>query len=133
MKSKRYRYQIQFACFECRKSFKRPYAVREEKRSAWLSRRISGRQPSKPFTEPVFHCPDCKAEATLMGRAFRAPRHDDAGQWRAAEILARAGYMFWSYVGRLPETVREARRFVETHRRLSDGEKLAKQTRKIAT
>ena len=32
VKSKRYRYQIQFACFECRKSFKRPYTVGEQER-----------------------------------------------------------------------------------------------------
>jgi len=129
LKSKRYRYQIQFACFECRKAFKRPYTVGEQKRSAWLSRRISGRQPLKPFTPPVYHCPDCDAEATLMGRAFRAPRHDDVDRWRAVEILARGGITFWSYVGRLPETVSEAKRFVETHQRLSDGERLDRQIR----
>ena len=67
-----------------------------------------------------------------MGRAFRAPRHDDVDRWRAVEILARAGYTFWSSVGRLPETVTEARRYVETHRRVSDGERLARQIRKSA-
>ncbi len=67
-----------------------------------------------------------------MGRAFRAPRHDDVDRWRTVEILARAGFIFWSYVGRLPDTVSEARRFVETHRRLSDGERLARQIRKGA-
>src|SRR3954470_6989188 len=85
VKPKRYRYQIQFACFDCRKSFKRPYTVGEQERSAWLSRRISGRQPTKPFNALVFHCPDCNAEATLMGRAFRAPRYDDVTRWRAVE------------------------------------------------
>jgi len=132
MKSKRYRYQIQFACFDCRKSFKRPYPVGEQERSAWLSRRISGRQPSKPFTPPVYHCPDCDAVATLMGRAFRAPRHDDVDRWRAVEILARAGVTFWSSVGRRPETPAEARKFVQTYRRLSDGERLALQIRESA-
>jgi len=132
VKSKRYRYQIQFACFDCRKSFKRPYTVGEQERSAWLSRRISGRQPSKSFTPPIYHCPDCDAEATLMGRAFRAPGHDDVDRWRTVEILARAGFIFWSHVGRLPETVAEARQFVEAHRRLSDGERLARRITKSA-
>jgi hypothetical protein len=67
-----------------------------------------------------------------MGRAFRAPRHDDVDRWRAVEILSRAGVTFWSSVGRRPETVGEARKFVETYRRLSDGEKLARQIRKSA-
>jgi hypothetical protein len=64
-----------------------------------------------------------------MGRAFRAPRHDDIDRWRAVEILARAGATFWYHVGRCPETVAEARKFVEKYRRLSDGEKLAIQIR----
>jgi hypothetical protein len=67
-----------------------------------------------------------------MGRAFRAPRHDDLDRWRAAEILARAGVTFWSSVGRLPETPAAAREFVQTHRRLSDGERLALQIREGA-
>ena len=68
-----------------------------------------------------------------MGRAFRAPRHDDVDRWRAIEILSRADVTFWSSVGRRPETAAEAQKFVETYRRLSDGEKLARQIRKSAT
>ena len=67
-----------------------------------------------------------------MGRAFRAPRHDDVDRWRAVEILARAGVTFWSSVGRRPETAAEARKFVETYRRLSDGAKLDKRIRSKA-
>jgi hypothetical protein len=132
VKPKRYRYQIQFACFDCRKSFKRPYADDKQERSAWLSRRISGRRPSKPFNLPVYHCPDCNVEATLMGRAFRAPRHEDVDRWRAVAILARAGVTFYSGVGRLPETAAQARQFVKANRKLSEGEKLARRITKSA-
>jgi hypothetical protein len=132
MKSKVYRYRIQFACFDCRKSFKRTYTVDEQERAAWLSRRKSGLRPSKAFTPPVYPCPDCAAEATLMGRAFRAPRQEDTARWRAVEILSHAGYTFWSSVGRLPETVTEARKFVQAKRKLSDGERLARRIRKSA-
>jgi len=68
-----------------------------------------------------------------MGRAFRAPRHDDVDRWRAVEILALAGAVFWSSAGRRPETAAEARRFVETYRKLSDGEKLDKRIRAKAS
>ena len=67
-----------------------------------------------------------------MGRAFRAPRHDDVDQWRKVEILARGGFTFWSSVGRYPDTVAQARRFVETHRKIADGERLDKKIRKKA-
>lgn len=131
MNSKRYRYQIQFACFECRKSFKRPYTVAEQERAAWLSHRISGRQPSRPFAMPVYQCPDCGHPATLMGRAFRAPRQNEVEQWRKVELLVQAGFIFRSsVVGRYPDTVTEARAFVESHRKVSDGEKLSRAIRK---
>jgi hypothetical protein len=130
MKSKRYRYQIQFACFECRKVFKRPYPVGEQVRALWLSRRKSGRRPLKTFAAPTYHCPDCKRELTLMGRAFRAPRNEDVEQWRKVELLARSGFTFWSSVGRYPDSVSDARRFVESHRRVSDGERLSQQIKK---
>src|SRR5262245_27255992 len=130
MKTKRYRYQIQFACFECRKAFKRPIPVYEKRGSAWVSRGISGREPAKPWKIPDYHCPDGKRTLTLMGKAFRAPRRADLSQWHKAEILARNGFTFWSSVGRYPDTVSEARRFVEAKLKLSRGERLAKQIRK---
>jgi hypothetical protein len=132
MKTKRYRYQIQFACFKCRKAYKRPYIVNELQRSAWLSQRISGRQPSKPFLMPVYHCPECNGLLTMMGRAFRAPRHDSLEQWSKVELMARSGFTFHSSAGRLPDTLNEARKYIETHRKLSKGEKLAKQIRRRA-
>lgn len=97
----------------------------EQERSAWLSRRISGRRPKKPFAPLTHRCPDCHSVTTLMGRAFRAPRQNDVERWRAAEILARAGFTFWSSVGQLPETVADALSFVEANRKRSDGEKLS--------
>ena len=133
MKSKRYRFNIQYACFECRKSFKRPLIVDEQERSAWLSRRISGRHPSRQFIPPIYRCPDCDAVATLMGRAFRAPRQDDVDRWRAVEILAQAGFAFWPYVGPLPKTVADALRFIESNRNLSEGERLSRRIRKART
>jgi len=81
---------------------------------------------------PEYYCPDCKQRLTLVGRAFRAPRQQDIEQWRKVEILARSGFTFWSSVGRYPDTVSEARKFVELHRKVSDGEKLARQIRKKA-
>ena len=129
-KTKRYRYQIHFACFDCRKAFKRPYTVGEEERSAWLSRRFSGKQPSKAFTLPIYHCPDCGGKMTMVGRAFRAPRHENIDSWRTVEFLVRSGFTFWSNVGRRPETLSEAKEFVEKHRKISKGEKLAREIRK---
>jgi hypothetical protein len=125
MKTKRYRYQIQFACFDCRKAFKRPYTVGEQERAAWLSHRLSGKQPSKGFTLPNFLCPDCGRNLTLVGRAFRALRHGNLDGWRKVEFLVCSGFTFWSGLGRYPKTLTEAQKFVEKHRKTSSGQKLA--------
>jgi DNA-directed RNA polymerase subunit RPC12/RpoP len=129
VKPKVYRYLIQYACFECRKVFKRPYIVGELEHSAWLSCRISGQKPAKPFAAPSYRCPDCGEKTSLMGRAFRAPRQDDVDRWRAVEVLVRGGYTFWSHVGRMPETLGEARKYIEQHRRISEGEELVRKIR----
>jgi hypothetical protein len=132
MQTKRYRYQIPFACFECHKAYKRPYIVKEQQRSAWLSQRISGKQPSKPFAMPTYRCPGCDGLLTMMGRAFRAPRSDDIDQWQKAELMARSGFTSHSSGGHLPKTLNEARKFVEANRKISKGEKLAKRIRSQA-
>lgn len=64
-----------YACFECRKGFKR--------RDAWT------RNPL-----PTARCPQCGKPMSLMGRAFRAPRHNDRVQWRKVERLRQAGIFF---------------------------------------
>lgn len=56
MKGKRYTYNLQHACFQCRKVFKLVYQMNEQRRAAWLSRRISGRQPTAEFQEPQHVC-----------------------------------------------------------------------------
>jgi hypothetical protein len=107
MKTKQSELTLQFACFDCRKVFKQKYRRWKE----------------------VLKCPDCGRPMAWMGRAFRAPRRENTKQWRKVELLARNGFTFWSYVGRRPKSVGEARTFVEQNRKASVGEKLAKRIR----
>lgn len=130
MITKRYRYQIQYACFECRRSFKRPWTPGEQARSAQLSQPLSGRKPAKRLPPPAYCCPGCGGGLTFMGRAFRAPRREDLDQWRKVELLVRNGFTFYSSAGRFPETLSEAKRFVRQERKRSLGERLAVQIRK---
>ena len=127
MHLKEYRYRIQHACFECRKSFKIDYQSAEQSRRAWLSQRISGKKPSEAFVEPSHVCPQCSEPLHMMGRAFRAPKHDDRDAWVAVELLYYAGFRFYSSAGYLPTTAREARAFIAEKRPTSDGAKLAQQ------
>ena len=63
-------YYIAYACFACRKSFKRIPRDRVQK------------------------CPDCGAPANEMGRSFRPPKKTDVEQWKKIEKLWRAGFRF---------------------------------------
>ena len=64
-------YLVAYACFACRKSFKRAYAP-----------------------EVAQLCPQCGAEAAFMGRGFKAPRLSERKQWEKVARLWQAGYRF---------------------------------------
>jgi hypothetical protein len=128
MKTKRYTYNFQHACFQCRKVFKLAYQTKEHLRAAWLSRRISGSRPTNAFQESQHVCPQCGGEVEMMGRAFRAPRSNDLDAWRGVELLVPAGFRFFSYSsGGYPSGVRAIREFIAANRKQSRDEHVEKQ------
>ncbi len=112
--TKRLKYLMQCACFECRKSFKR------DNISYWSEK--------EPQIEPL--CPECGGEMWWMGRTFKAPKQDDVKQWRKVETLRRNGIDFHSYgshgLGKFPRLMNEVAPFLERVRRRTEkeGEKL---------
>ena len=68
-------------------------------------------------------CPNCGQQAINLGRHFKPPKQSDTAQWEKAEFLVRAGFLFQHvyWPGNktepvpYPETIREARTFVETY------------------
>ncbi len=94
-------YSFHFACFHCRRSFKRE----------------GGR-------DQVKKCPSCGELAINLGRHFKPPKRSDAAQWEKAAFLVRAGFLF-QHVYRpgtnqepvpYPPNLREAEAFVEQYR-----------------
>src|ERR671931_2492524 len=76
-------YKNHFACFRCRKTFKR----RPE--FEWST------PPNKG--EPVtFLCPQCGVEMADMGRDFKAPKQINVKQWKKVEILYQHGFTYHS-------------------------------------
>jgi len=61
-----------FACFKCRRSFKRAYK----------------------FGVATRTCPHCGGDAVQLGRKFKAPPADDAKQWTKVQRLVEAGFRF---------------------------------------
>lgn len=62
---------VSFACFACRKSFKKPFVPDQH-----------------------YKCPQCAAEMAHMGRSFKVPRRAEARQWEKVQRLWSAGYRF---------------------------------------
>lgn len=80
------------ACFDCRKSWKRPQ-------------------------ETTVKCPQCGGDLRWMGRAFRVPAKDDREQWAKVRALWFAGFRFinhtrWQNAEPFPERLREVEDFV---------------------
>jgi predicted RNA-binding Zn-ribbon protein involved in translation (DUF1610 family) len=102
---------MQFACFDCRKSFKQRLSF--------------SRQANKFLT-----CPECGKAMWEMGRQFKAPKQSDVKQWRKVEFLVRKGITFHTqrnYKFRnMPKVLREVVPFVQRVKRgeMSEGEKL---------
>lgn len=67
------RYMHPYACFECRKSFKR-----------------------LNVSEPVLPCPHCRGPSVGLTRSFKPPKQSDIKQWRKVEALVRHGFLFWN-------------------------------------
>jgi predicted nucleic acid-binding Zn-ribbon protein len=99
---------MQHACFACRKVFKKP-----------------------GYPEQLFPCPECGAPMHMMGKAFRAPKQSNTNQWKKAQLLIEAGFLFQSGSGARPKTLNDAAKFIQAHRlaRQSKGERLLRQFR----
>ena len=81
-----------YACFRCRKSFKR------------ASR-----------TAAVLPCPECGGPSIGLTRKFKPPKRSDAKQWIKVEALVRHGFLFWSLGEPYPETLHEVAAFAQRH------------------
>ncbi len=116
-----------FACLDCRRVFKRNVAD--------IGKRNSPREIE------VRRCPSCGGDAYLMSSDFRAPPRGDLKRWEVVAFLVRAGLPYFrlyepiplgtlghparrpkglisaeASIGPYPETMAEARMFVERHR-----------------
>jgi hypothetical protein len=82
-----------YACFECRKSFKRPwvelrsseYLLTPEVRKEFKEKSFIFRQQQK------IACPQCGAATHFMGRDFKAPKLSDKRGWERVKRFIYSG------------------------------------------
>lgn len=111
-------YKDRYACFACRKAFKRRKA----------SDLAAHMRPTHGVAEAVaVRCPDCGGRMHDMGMDFAAPRRDDVRQWRKVEVLFAHGVTFHSCgcgPGLRPVALREVGTFLHDTLPQSEGERL---------
>lgn len=105
-------YKRHFACFTCRKAFKRPPAE----------------TPKDEANDPA-PCPDCGLKMADMGLDFKPPRRTDVEHWAVIEFLYRNGFAYHSCgcdgPGYRPSRWSEVPDFLKAHKCRAAGELLA--------
>lgn len=93
-----------YACFECRKSFKREYDIKKTYKD----------QLEKP-------CPECNGPSFDCGRHFKPPKSKDLQQWEKVKLLFENGFRFQHIYDAngeeipYPETLKETKEFIQRH------------------
>lgn len=141
-------YKSHFACFECKKAFKktpvedyvkhkgidasydkicRVFATsKRQKVESELG--ITYQQIQDMYYEDLCVCPECGGKMALMGLDFRPPKKNDYESWEIIQVLYDHGYSFKGcgcFVGYWPPKKKsEITSWLEEHRTISESEKL---------
>lgn len=87
---------LQYACFVCRKNFKRPQFAGSISRFMTSEQAIGQRKEYEGFENSrEYKCPDCGGQAHFMGIDFKAPKKSDVKGWRAVEEFIRSGKLYY--------------------------------------
>jgi hypothetical protein len=87
---------LQFACFQCRKSFKRPqFSACHD--SYMTSDQLAGQihEVARFEADRDYKCPDCGGEAYFMGQDFKAPKRSDLKAWASAQAFITSGKIYY--------------------------------------
>lgn len=117
-----HQYKDRYACFQCRKGFKRRLA--------------EDLLPEYRHPETPARCPDCRGPLRNLGRDLKLPRKTQTEQWTAIEYLADNGFNFFSCgcygIGVVPQSMAQARRLLEARRQQSAGEQLLRRIEDVS-
>lgn len=124
-------YKIHFACFDCRKSFKKlPFSDLMKANGDWdvymkafggynKQRNKNFRKENPEIVEMLIQkyknreekCPECAKLMANVGKDFKAPKKERKKQWRILQGLYESGVSFNSCgcdsIGHVPRTIRD--------------------------
>jgi DNA-directed RNA polymerase subunit RPC12/RpoP len=87
---------MQYACFKCRKSFKRPQFSGANSRFMTSEQQSAQHQEARQFeNEREYKCPNCGGAAHFMGQDFKAPKITDAKTWAEVQAFIVSGKVYY--------------------------------------
>src|SRR4051812_40322187 len=88
----------QYACFACRKCFKRPQAAGSNDRFMPSEQAHGQRAEASLINSRRYKCPDCGGQTHFMGIDFKAPKASDTAAWATAQAFILAGNLYNRHV-----------------------------------
>ena len=86
---------LQFACFACRKSFKRPQMSGSVNRFMLSEQQAAQQREANELNIRSYKCPDCGGRAHFMGIDFKAPKKSDAKAWLEVKEFIQSGRVYY--------------------------------------
>jgi DNA-directed RNA polymerase subunit RPC12/RpoP len=87
---------LQYACFKCRKSFKRPQFSGANNRFMTSEQQAAQYQEARQFeSEREYKCPNCGEAAHFMGQDFKAPKITDIKAWAEVQSFIASGKVYY--------------------------------------
>lgn len=87
---------LQFACFKCRKSFKRPQFSGSTSRFMTSEQQLAQSKEAQDFeAQREYKCPNCGGPSHFMGQDFKAPKKQDSKAWKEVQAYIEAGKIYY--------------------------------------
>lgn len=87
---------LQYACFACRKCFKRPQMSGSNSRFMTEEQRLAQQREAERLNgERPYICPNCGGQCHFMGLDFKAPKISDLKAWREVEEFINSGKVYY--------------------------------------
>jgi len=117
-----------WVCFECRKMFKRPFRIENDK--------VNPKSPARPY-----FCPQRREQMINMGLYFEPPRQEDIASWERMRLLADFGHFFYGegakayieyfFLTSPPPSLRELRSRLVLHEKTMDEWRHSERLRRL--
>jgi len=86
---------LQYACFSCCKSFKRPQMCGASDRFMTSEQLHAQHAEASQQNERPYKCPDCSGVTYFMGLDFKAPKRTDVKSWREVQAFILSGKVYY--------------------------------------